>query len=126
MLDPVNSCRAEERADVKEGGSSDGESLLAVPNNVPLVWTQALVGELWQEGWQDNTHQIFHTPGISHTTTKSQCHEADDKENEPSNAGVDPSVSKVQVEYYTHSLHECTICTVYHSLDAYHLADCQI
>lgn len=44
MCDAVSGGLAEEEADVIEGGSSDGEALLAAPNNVPLVWTQAVVG----------------------------------------------------------------------------------
>ncbi len=48
MCDAVNDCLAEKEADVIKGGSSDGEALLAAPNNVPLVWTQAVAGELWR------------------------------------------------------------------------------
>ena len=60
MCNTVSDCLAEEEADVIEGGCSDCEALFAVPDNVPLVWTQAVVGELWEEGGEDNTHQIFH------------------------------------------------------------------
>lgn len=48
MRDAIGDCLAVEEANVIEGGSSNGESLLAVPNNVPLVWTQAVAGELWE------------------------------------------------------------------------------
>lgn len=60
MRDAVSDCLAEKEADVIEGGSSDGEALLAVPNNVPMVRTQAVAGELWEKGGEDNTHQMFH------------------------------------------------------------------
>lgn len=49
VCDAVSDCLAEEHANVKEGGRSDGEALLAVPNNVPLVGTQAVVGVLLEE-----------------------------------------------------------------------------
>lgn len=49
MSDAASGCLAVEEANVIKGGSSDGEALLAVPNNVPLIWTQAVVGELWEE-----------------------------------------------------------------------------
>lgn len=61
MCDAVSDCLAVEEANVIEGGSSDGEALLAVPNDVPLVWTQAVVGELWEEGGEDNTHRMFYS-----------------------------------------------------------------
>lgn len=39
MRDAIGDCLAKEEADVMEGRGSDGESLLAVPDDVPLVWT---------------------------------------------------------------------------------------
>lgn len=57
MCDAVSDCLAVEEADVIEGGGSDGEALLAVPNDVPLVWTHAVAGKLWEEGGED---QMFH------------------------------------------------------------------
>lgn len=54
VRDAICDCLAEEEADVIDGGRSDGEALLAVPNNVPVVRAQAEVGELLEE--KDNTH----------------------------------------------------------------------
>lgn len=48
---------AVEEADVIVGGRSDGEALLAVPDNVPLVWFKAKVGELWED--RDNTDETL-------------------------------------------------------------------
>lgn len=73
MCHTVSGCLTVEEADVVEGGSSDGEASLAVPNNVPLVWTQAVVGVLYAEGGDENTHQITHfnktvrTAAMQHT-----------------------------------------------------------
>lgn len=58
MRDAVSDCLAEEEANVIEGGSSDGEALLAIPNNVPLVWTHAVIGELWEDREED-THEML-------------------------------------------------------------------
>lgn len=46
MRDSVQEGLAEEESDVVEGGSPDGETLLVVPNNVYVVWTQTLAFEL--------------------------------------------------------------------------------
>lgn len=59
MLDAVHDCLAVEEANVIDGGSSDGEALLAVPNNVPVVRAQAEVGELLEDRGKDNTRQMF-------------------------------------------------------------------
>lgn len=53
MCDTISDGLAEEEAGVIQGGTSDGETLCAVPDNVPLVWTQTVVGVLWEE---KNTH----------------------------------------------------------------------
>lgn len=58
VCDTISDGLAEEEADVMDSGSLNGKALFAVPDNVPLVWTQTLVGELWEEGG-NNTHQIF-------------------------------------------------------------------
>lgn len=46
VRDVVDDRLAEKHGDVEEGGASDSEALPAVPNNVPLVWTQAVVVDL--------------------------------------------------------------------------------
>lgn len=46
MCDAINDGLAEEEADVIEGGRPDGEPLLTAPDDVPLVRTQAVAGEL--------------------------------------------------------------------------------
>lgn len=74
MCDAVSDCLAEEEANVIEGGSSDGEALLAVPNNVPLVWTQAVAGELWEEEGEDNTHQMLHCTKTTRTAAMTHFH----------------------------------------------------
>lgn len=48
MCDAIGDCLAAEDASVIDGGSSDGEPLLAVPNDVSVVWLQALVRKLWE------------------------------------------------------------------------------
>lgn len=50
MNDAINSGLTEKEADVVKSGSADREALLAVPNNVPLIWGQSLVRELNQRG----------------------------------------------------------------------------
>lgn len=42
VRDVIDARLAEKHGDVEEGGASDSEALPAVPNNVPVVWTQAL------------------------------------------------------------------------------------
>lgn len=49
VRDAISDGLTEEEADVIEGGGSDGEATSAVPDDVPLVGTQAAVGELWEE-----------------------------------------------------------------------------
>lgn len=49
VFDFVTSGLAEEEADVKEGGSFDSEASPAVPDNIPLVWTQAAAVGLWEK-----------------------------------------------------------------------------
>lgn len=41
--DVIDACLTEKHGDVEEGGPLDGEPLPAVPNNVHLVWIQAVV-----------------------------------------------------------------------------------
>lgn len=45
---------AVEQADVIEGGSSDDEAPLAVPDNIPLVWSEVLVGVLLEKKGVDH------------------------------------------------------------------------
>lgn len=40
--DVIDACLTEKDGDVEEGGSLDGKSSLAVPNNVLTVWIQAV------------------------------------------------------------------------------------
>lgn len=76
MRDAICDCLAVEEANVIDGGSSDGEALLAVPNNVPLVWTQAEVGELWEDGGKDNSQvsQMFHCTKTMRTAAMTHIH----------------------------------------------------
>lgn len=43
VRDVIDAGLTEKDGNVEEGGASDSESLSAVPNDVPLVWTQANV-----------------------------------------------------------------------------------
>jgi len=61
VFNSVDEGLAEEEADVMEGGCSDGEALLTVPHNVPLVWTQAPGGKLCGRHGEDNTLHIFYS-----------------------------------------------------------------
>lgn len=48
MCDAIGDCLAVEGANVEEGGSPDGESFLAVPNDVSVVGLQAFFKKLWE------------------------------------------------------------------------------
>lgn len=53
VSDPVDGGLTVEEADVVVGGSSDGESLSAVPNDVPLVCAVTLAEVLRLRGKRD-------------------------------------------------------------------------
>lgn len=57
MFYAISDGLAVEEADVIVGGRSDDEALLAVPDNVLLVWSKAMVGELWED--RDNTDETL-------------------------------------------------------------------
>lgn len=72
MSDYVTSGLAEEEADVKEGGRSDCEASPAVPDNVPLVWTQAVAAVLWKRQGENNTHHMSDCTTVYSTEAMTQ------------------------------------------------------
>lgn len=72
MCHTISDGLAVEEADVIEGGRSDDEALLAVPDNVPLVWAKAKAEELWEDRDRDNPAECSVSKGIKKDYSISQ------------------------------------------------------
>lgn len=66
MSDPVDGGLTVEEADVVVSGSSDGEALSTVPNNVLLVGRETLAEELGLLGRRGENHMLMSTGDMTH------------------------------------------------------------